>query len=267
MTVVTWTVDSAFGAPGTYAFRPVLPKKYERYTITAALPQVQVTLLPPSGDVNGDENLDIRDISRMAASAGRTDRPLCDLDGSGMTTWNDFRLLVSALGTRALTATGVTDAPPMMVQFDKTSYTAGEIATACISAGGTGFDAFTIALDYDSAALDLSSVTLADSLLETARETGGGTPAPGRRVPGGHGLWRYSYRQLPGAAGLRRTGGYAGPGLRAALQRRLCGRILRPADPGAYPQPHRSSFCTARRPGRQRRSGYGRRHPSGGVLQ
>lgn len=175
MTGVTWTVDSAFGAPGTYAFRPVLPKKYERYTITAALPQVQVTLLPPSGDVNGDENLDIRDISRMAASAGRTDRPLCDLDGSGMTTWNDFRLLVSALGTRALTATGVTDAPPMMVQFDKTSYTAGEIATACISAGGTGFDAFTIALDYDSAALDLSSVTLADSLLETARETGGGT--------------------------------------------------------------------------------------------
>ncbi len=175
VTGVTWTVDSAFGAPGTYAFRPVLPKKYERYTITAALPQVQVTLLPPSGDVNGDENLDIRDISRMAASAGRTDRPLCDLDGSGMTTWNDFRLLVSALGTRALTATGVTDAPPMMVQFDKTSYTAGEIATACISAGGTGFDAFTIALDYDSAALDLSSVTLADSLLETARETGGGT--------------------------------------------------------------------------------------------
>lgn len=175
VTGITWTVDSAFSAPGTYAFRPVLPRKYERYTITAALPQVQVTLLPPSGDVNGDEKLDIRDISRMAASAGRTDRPLCDLDGSGMTTWNDFRLLVSALGSGALAATGVTEAPPVTVQFDKSSYVAGEIATARISASGTGFDTFVLALAYEPAALDLSGITLAQPLLETGRETSNGT--------------------------------------------------------------------------------------------
>ena len=91
-----------------------------------------------------------------------------------MTTWNDFRLLASALGARALTATGVTDAPPVTVQFDKPSYTAGEIATARISASGTGFDTFTLALTYDSAALTLSHVALADPLLETARETDSG---------------------------------------------------------------------------------------------
>ena len=32
ITGVTWVLDSEFGAPGTYQFRPVLPEKYNRYT-------------------------------------------------------------------------------------------------------------------------------------------------------------------------------------------------------------------------------------------
>lgn len=82
ITGVTWTLDSEFGAPGTYQFRPVLPEKYNRYTLTAELPMIKVTVRPPDGDVTEDAQLDVRDVSRMAASAGRTDRPLCDLDGA-----------------------------------------------------------------------------------------------------------------------------------------------------------------------------------------
>ena len=66
---------------------------------------MRVTVLPPTGDMNGDALLDVRDISRMAASAGRTDRPLCDLDGSGTVAWNDFRLLLNTLGDSVLDTT------------------------------------------------------------------------------------------------------------------------------------------------------------------
>lgn len=187
ITGVSWRADSAFGAPGVYVFRPVLPEKYDRYTLTAALPIMQVTLLPPSGDVNGDTLLDIRDISRMAASAGRTDRTLCDLDGSGMTTWNDFRLLAAQLGGDALSAPGAPDTAPVTLRFDKESYAAGEVATAYIDAGAAGFDTFALSLSYDPEQLALDGVTLTEPLLQTGRADAagvlrlGGASLEGRR--------------------------------------------------------------------------------------
>lgn len=167
ITDVTWVLDSEFGAPGTYQFRPVLPEKYNRYTLTAELPMIQVTVRPPNGDVTEDAQLDVRDVSRLAASAGRTDRPLCDLDGSGVTSWNDFRLLLNMLGDRAL---AVTDTPgaALSVAFDKATYQAGETATATIAASeGLSFDTFSALLTYDTAKLTFRCVKLTESMLET----------------------------------------------------------------------------------------------------
>lgn len=170
ITGVTWKLDSEFGAPGTYQFRPVLPEKYSRYTLTAELPMIQVTVRPPDGDVTGDAELDIRDVSRMAASAGRTDRPLCDLDGSGVTSWNDFRLLLDLLGDRALT---ISDGPgaALQVAFDQESYQAGDVATAVIKVlEEQNFDTFSTLLTYDAEKLEFQSVQLAEPLLETGTE-------------------------------------------------------------------------------------------------
>lgn len=167
ITGVTWTLDSEFGAPGTYQFRPVLPEKYNRYTLTAELPMIKVTVRPPDGDVTEDAQLDVRDVSRMAASAGRTDRPLCDLDGSGVTAWNDFRLLLNTLGDKAL---AVTDTPgaALSVAFDKETYQAGETATATIAAPeGMSFDTFSALLAYDTEKLTFQSVKLTEPMLET----------------------------------------------------------------------------------------------------
>lgn len=167
ITGVTWTLDSEFGAPGSYQFRPVLPEKYSRYTLTAELPMIQVTVRPPDGDVTEDAQLDIRDVSRMAASAGRTDRTLCDLDGSGVTAWNDFRLLLNILGDKAL---AVTDTPgaALNVTFDRETYQAGETATATLSASEeSSFDTFSTLLTYDTSKLTFQSVKLTEPLLET----------------------------------------------------------------------------------------------------
>ena len=167
ITGVTWTLDSEFGAPGTYQFRPVLPEKYNRYTLTAELPMIKVTVRPPDGDVTEDAQLDVRDVSRMAASAGRTDRPLCDLDGSGATSWNDFRLLLNRLVDKALV---VTDTPgaALSVAFDKETYQAGETATATIAAPeGMSFDTFSALLAYDTEKLTFQSVKLTEPMLET----------------------------------------------------------------------------------------------------
>ena len=169
ITDVTWVLDTEFGTPGTYQFRPVLPEKYGRYTLTAELPMMQVTILPPTGDMNGDALLDVRDISRMAASAGRTDRPLCDLDVSGITSWNDFRLLLNILGDSVL---DTTDAPKtaLAVEFDKNNYAAGDTATATIRAAApeVSFDACSVLLAYDADMLKFQSLQLAEPLLETA---------------------------------------------------------------------------------------------------
>lgn len=167
ITGVTWVLDSEFGAPGTYQFRPVLPEKYNRYTLTAELPMIKVTVRPPDGDVTEDAQLDVRDVSRMAASAGRTDRPLCDLDGSGVTAWNDFRLLLNTLGDKAL---AVTDTPgaSLNVSFDKEKYQEGETATATIAAPeDMSFDTFSALLAYDTEKLTFQSVKLTEPLLET----------------------------------------------------------------------------------------------------
>lgn len=168
ITGVTWTLDSQFGPPGNYMFRPVLPDKYGRYTLLAEPPVMQVTVLPPSGDVTGDALLNIRDISRMAASAGREDRLLCDLDGSGTVTWNDFRLLTALLGSSALDASGAPDTVPLSVTFDKETYAAGEQAVAYVEAPDAGFDTFMVALSFDADKLAFQSLQLTDPLLETA---------------------------------------------------------------------------------------------------
>ena len=167
ITDVTWTTDAKFGVPGTYQFRPVLPEKYNSFVLTADLPTIAVTVAPPDGDVTGDALRDVRDVSRMASSAGRSDRPLCDLDSSGTVSWNDFRLLTAQLGQDAL---NTTDAPAttLGVVFDKTGYAAGDSAVATIRVPDAVFDAFSVRLKYDPQVLEFQSVQLAEPFMETA---------------------------------------------------------------------------------------------------
>lgn len=167
ITDVTWALDSEFGAPGTYQFRPVLPEKYSRCTLTAELPMMRVTVLPPTGDMNGDALLDVRDISRMAASAGRTDRAICDLDDSGTVAWNDFRLLLNTLGDSVLATTNAPETV-LAVDFDKTSYQKGDTAIATIRTPEASFDTFSTLLTYDADKLAFQSLRLTEPLMETA---------------------------------------------------------------------------------------------------
>lgn len=184
ITDVTWALDSEFGAPGTYQFRPVLPEKYSRCALTAELPMMRVTVLPPTGDMNSDALLDVRDISRMAASAGRTDRPLCDLDGSGTVAWNDFRLLLNTLGDRVLDINGAPETV-LEVDFDKTSYQKGDTAIATIRTPEASFDTFSTLLTYDADKLAFQSLRLTEPLMETAMlETEGGLRFGGASLEG-----------------------------------------------------------------------------------
>lgn len=184
ITDVTWALDSEFGAPGTYQFRPVLPEKYSRCTLTAELPMMRVTVLPPTGDMNGDALLDVRDISRMAASAGRTDRAICDLDDSGTVAWNDFRLLLNTLGDSVLDTNGAPETV-LAVDFDKTSYQKGDTAIATIRTPEASFDTFSTLLTYDADKLAFQSLQLTEPLMETAMlETEGGLRFGGASLEG-----------------------------------------------------------------------------------
>ena len=185
ITDVTWALDSEFGAPGTYQFRPVLPEKYGRYTLTAELPMMRVTVLPPTGDMNGDALLDVRDISRMAASAGRTDRAICDLDDSGTVAWNDFRLLLKTLGDSVLETNGAPETV-LTVDFDKTSYQKGDTAIATIrTPPEASFDTFSTLLTYEADKLAFRSLQLTEPLMETAMlETEGGLCFGGASLEG-----------------------------------------------------------------------------------
>lgn len=184
ITDVTWALDSEFGAPGTYQFRPVLPEKYSRYTLTAELPMMRVTVLPPTGDMNGDALLDVRDISRMAASAGRTDRAICDLDDSGTVAWNDFRLLLNTLGDSVLDTSGAPETV-LAVDFDKTSYQKGDTAIATIRTPEASFDTFSTLLTYEADKLAFQSLRLTEPLMETAMlETEGGLCFGGTSLEG-----------------------------------------------------------------------------------
>lgn len=184
ITDVTWALDSEFGAPGTYQFRPVLPEKYSRCTLTAELPMMRVTVLPPTGDMNSDALLDVRDISRMAASAGRTDRAICDLDDSGMVAWNDFRLLLNTLGDSVLDINGAPETV-LAVDFDKTSYQKGDTAIATIRTPEASFDTFSTLLTYDADKLAFQSLRLTEPLMETAMlETEGGLRFGGASLEG-----------------------------------------------------------------------------------
>lgn len=184
ITDVTWALDSEFGAPGTYQFRPVLPEKYSRHTLTAELPMMRVTVLPPTGDMNGDALLDVRDISRMAASAGRTDRAICDLDDSGTVAWNDFRLLLKTLGDSVLDINGAPETV-LAVDFDKTSYQKGDTAIATIRTPEASFDTFSTLLTYEADKLAFRSLRLTEPLMETAMlETEGGLRFGGASLEG-----------------------------------------------------------------------------------
>lgn len=184
ITDVTWALDSEFGAPGTYQFRPVLPEKYSRCTLTAELPMMRVTVLPPTGDMNGDALLDVRDISRMAASAGRTDRAICDLDDSGTVAWNDFRLLLNTLGDSVLDTNGAPETV-LAVDFDKTSYQMGDTAIATIRTPEASFDTFSTLLTYDADKLAFQSLRLTEPLMETAMlKTEGGLRFGGASLEG-----------------------------------------------------------------------------------
>lgn len=167
ITGITWTTDAKLDLPGTYAFRPILPQKYNRYTLTAELPTMQVRVLPPSGDINGDTLLDVRDLSRLAGNAGQN-ADFCDLDGNGLVTWNDFRLLAAFLGDNALNAPDAPENIPLTIVFDKAQYTAGEQATAYLRATREGFDTFVAALSFDERELTLQSVTLTEPFLQAA---------------------------------------------------------------------------------------------------
>lgn len=145
---------------------------------------MRVTVLPPTGDMNSDALLDVRDISRMAASAGRTDRPLCDLDGSGTVAWNDFRLLLNTLGDSVLDINGAPETV-LEVDFDKTSYQKGETAIATIRTPEASFDTFSTLLTYEADKLAFQSLRLTEPLMETAMlETEGGLCFGGASLEG-----------------------------------------------------------------------------------
>lgn len=168
VTGITWTLDARLDAPGAYVLRPVLPEKYSRYTLMAALPLIRLTLQPPSGDINGDTQLDLRDLSLLVSAAGRKDRPACDLDGNGIVTWNDFRLLAASIGAEALLSGGEAENTPLSVTFDRDSYRAGETATAYIRADGAGFDTLALHLTFSAQQLRVQDAALAQPLLQTA---------------------------------------------------------------------------------------------------
>lgn len=175
ITGITWAMDAEPDAPGTYSLRPVLPEKYNRYTLLAALPLMQITVQPPSGDMNGDTVLDLQDVSLLASAAGRKDRPTCDLDGNGVVTWNDFRLLAASVGTDALLTGTETGATGMTVEFEKETYRVGETATAIIRASGATFDTFALTLTYDTRQLSLSAASAVEPLLRTGYVTAEGS--------------------------------------------------------------------------------------------
>ena len=146
---------------------------------------MRVTVLPPTGDMNSDALLDVRDISRMAASAGRTDRAICDLDDSGTVAWNDFRLLLNTLGDSVLETNGAPETV-LTVDFDKTSYQKDETAIATIrTPPEASFDTFSTLLTYDAGKLAFRSLQLAEPLMETAMlETEGGLCFGGASLEG-----------------------------------------------------------------------------------
>lgn len=65
--ITEWRVDRVFGAPGTYAFTPVLPERYKNYTVVCDYPDIQVTVLPPAGDMNDDGAVSIANAELLAA--------------------------------------------------------------------------------------------------------------------------------------------------------------------------------------------------------
>ena len=147
--ITEWRLDYEFGAPGAYRFYPVLPEKYSSFTVlNGVYPAMTVVVEPPSGDINGDGLLDVRDVSRLADLLGQTGTPLCDIDGSGVVAWNDLRLLAAELGSNALTAPQ--DAP---------------VLTAIPSMTGTATVTVPVGTEYDTVLVSapegvtLSSVT------------------------------------------------------------------------------------------------------------
>lgn len=158
--ITEWRLDYEFGAPGTYRFYPVLPEKYSSFTIlNGVYPAMTVVVEPPSGDVNGDGRLDVRDVSRLADLLGQTGTPLCDLDGSGVVAWNDLRLLTAELGSNALTVPQ--DAPVLAAVPDDTTGT----ATVAVPEGAE----YDTVLVFAPEGVTLSSIT---GLL-TAADNGG----------------------------------------------------------------------------------------------
>lgn len=147
--ITEWRLDYEFGAPGAYRFYPVLPEKYSSFTVlNGVYPAMTVVVEPPSGDINGDGLLDVRDVSRLADLLGQTGTPLCDIDGSGVVAWNDLRLLAAELGSNALTVPQ--DAP---------------VLTAIPSTTGTATVTVPVGTEYDTVLVSapegvtLSSVT------------------------------------------------------------------------------------------------------------
>jgi hypothetical protein len=92
---ITWQCSYySPNASGSYVFTPVLPDTYKNYTVASGLPEITITIKGLAGDVDGDSKVTIRDISRMAASMGKTDRSYCDLNGDGSVNIRDFLLLL-----------------------------------------------------------------------------------------------------------------------------------------------------------------------------
>ena len=127
----------------------MLPEKYSSFTVlNGVYPAMTVVVEPPSGDINGDGLLDVRDVSRLADLLGQTGTPLCDIDGSGVVAWNDLRLLAAELGSNALTVPQ--DAP---------------VLTAIPSTTGTATVTVPVGTEYDTVLVSapegvtLSSVT------------------------------------------------------------------------------------------------------------
>ena len=156
--ITEWRLDYEFGAPGAYRFYPVLPEKYSSFTVlNGVYPAMTVVVEPPSGDINGDGLLDVRDVSRLADLLGQTGTPLCDIDGSGVVAWNDLRLLAAELGSNALTVPQ--DAP---------------VLTAIPSTTGTAKVAVPVGTEYDTVLVSAQEGVTLSSVMDllTAADSG-----------------------------------------------------------------------------------------------
>lgn len=167
---ITWQCeDYKPETPGEYLFTPILPEAYSTYTLKCSFPQMKVIVKGLPGDLNGDGKVNLRDISYMAASMGRTDRMVCDLNQDGSVNMKDFLLLKKMIFPQTATeqiAQTEEKNPAGRIEavFDKTFYQKNETAVVSVYVKRADFDTFALNLQFDSSVMQYKSSILSDGL-------------------------------------------------------------------------------------------------------